>query len=68
MAEYWIIDPQAERIEQYVLEGEAYQLRTKADSGVIRSAVIERFVLPVRAVFDEAEMLAALQAILSSDD
>ena len=68
VAEYWIIDPQAERIEQYVLEDKAYQLLAKTDSGVIRSAVIKRFVLPVRAVFDELEMLAALQAILSNDD
>jgi Uma2 family endonuclease len=68
VAEYWIIDPQAEMIEQYVLEGKAYRLQVKADSGVIRSVVIEHFILPVRAVFDEVEMLAALQAILSSDD
>jgi hypothetical protein len=43
-------------------------LRVKTDSGVIRGVVLEGFVLPVRAVFDEAKMLAVLQAILSSDD
>ena len=68
VAEYWIIDPQAEMIEQYVLEDKSYQLQVKADSGVIRSIVIEHFILPLRAVFDEAEMLAALQVTLSNDD
>lgn len=67
VAEYWIIDPQTERIEQYVLEDEVYQLRIKTDSGIVRSTVIEGLVLPVRAIFDEAEMLKALQAILSGD-
>ncbi|MEA3338551.1 MAG: Uma2 family endonuclease [Chloroflexota bacterium] len=68
VAEYWIVDPQAEMIEQYVLEDEAYQLRVKTDSGVIRSIVIENFAIPVRAVFDGTEMLATLQTILGDDD
>jgi len=68
VAEYWIVDPQAEMIEQYVLQDEAYQLRVKTDSGVIRSGVIENLAIPARAVFDETEMLAALQAILGDDD
>lgn len=68
VAEYWIVDPQTEMIEQYVLEDEAYQLRVKTDSGVIQSIAIENLVIPARAVFDETEMLAALQAILGGDD
>ncbi|HHY57782.1 MAG TPA: Uma2 family endonuclease [Chloroflexi bacterium] len=61
ITEYWIIDPDNERIEQYLLEGEAYTLAFKADSGVVRCRAVPGFVAPVRAVFDEAENLAALQ-------
>ena len=68
MAEYWIVDPQTKRIEQYVLKDETYQLQAKTDSGVIRSVAIKQFLLPVHAVFDKAETLAALQTILSSDN
>ncbi len=68
ITEYWIIDPQTEIFEQYVLQGEAYQLRRKTDSGIIRSVVLEGFAMPVRAIFDQSEKIAALRAILSSDD
>jgi len=67
VSEYWITDPEAEMIEQYVLEDRMYQLRVKIDIGTIQSVVLESFAIPVRAVFDEAEKIAALQAILSSD-
>lgn len=62
--EYWIIDPDHERIEQYLLEGDVYQLAFKADSGVVRSRAVAGFATPVRAVFDEAENLAALVRIV----
>ncbi|RLC80534.1 MAG: Uma2 family endonuclease [Chloroflexi bacterium] len=68
IAEYWIIDPKAEMFEQYVLEDETYRLRIKTDSGTIRSVVLGGFAVPVRAIFDEDEKIAALQAILSSED
>jgi len=67
VVEYWIVDPQAEMIEQYVLAGDTYRLRLKTDTGIVQSIVLEGFALPVRAVFDESEKLAALEAILSSD-
>lgn len=65
VAEYWIVDPDAEMIEQYVLEGEIYQLRVKTDTGTVRSVAVEGFAVPVRAVFDEAEKLAAVRGILT---
>ena len=67
VAEYWIVDPDAEMVEQYVLEGEAYRLRVKTDTGTVQSVVIEGFAIPTRAVFDETKVVAALEAILSSD-
>jgi Uma2 family endonuclease len=66
VAEYWIVDPDAEMIEQYVLEGEAYQLRVKTNTGTVRSVAVEGFTVPVRAVFDEAEKLAAVREILAA--
>ncbi len=63
IAEYWIVDPKAETIEQYVLENKIYQLRLKTDTGTIRSVVLTGFAVPVRAVFDEAEKVTALEMI-----
>ncbi len=64
VSEYWIIDPDSERVEQYLLEGDVYQLAFKADSGVVRSRAVAGFAAPVRALFDEAENLAALARIV----
>ena len=62
--EYWILDPDAEVVEQYVLAGDVHTLRLKMDSGVIRSEVIGGFEAPVRALFDEQENLNAMRSIL----
>lgn len=60
----WIIDPDSERVEQYLLEGDAYQLTFKADNGVVASRVVAGFAVPVRALFDAGENLAVLGQIL----
>ena len=64
VAEYWIVDPIQESVEQYLLQDERYGLAVKVKTGSIQSAVISGFDIPVRAIFDAAEQLAALQAIL----
>jgi Uma2 family endonuclease len=64
VAEYWIIDPETEIAEQYVLDQGEYRLRVKADSGVLKCQVISGFDIPVRALFDKDENLAALRKIL----
>ena len=61
MREYWLLDPEAEVVEQYVLEGERYGLRVKSGSGEIRSEAIAGLVLPVRALFDDAANLEAIR-------
>ncbi len=53
--EYWIIDPEKQVLEQYVLENDAYELRMKAADGMVHSAAIEKFSIPVRAIFDDDE-------------
>ena len=67
VAEYWIVDPDTEMIEQYILKGEAYQLRVKTDTGIMRSIAVEGLAVPVRAVFDEAEKITTVQEILSRE-
>lgn len=65
VAEYWLIDPPARTVEQYLLEGEVYQLQIKARSGEIAARALPGFTIPIVAIFDRAAHLAALQAILA---
>ena len=67
MTEYWIIDPEAETLEQYLLDATAgvYGLAIKAMTGQVLSAAIPGLEIPVRAIFDPQENRAALQAILA---
>jgi Uma2 family endonuclease len=67
VSEYWIIDPDAEMLEQYHLpEGsDAYRLVIKAMTGQVRSFAIPSFEIPVRAIFDREVNQAALQTLLS---
>ncbi|MEE4355532.1 MAG: Uma2 family endonuclease [Desulfococcaceae bacterium] len=62
--EYWITDPANCTVEQYILENETYTLRVKMDSGTVKSQAVQGFDIPVRALFDEEENLAALKSLL----
>ena len=62
--EYWIIDPEAEIVEQYLLDGDQYSLAVKAGSGVLTSRAVAGFEIPVRAIFDPAANLATLRQLL----
>ncbi len=64
VGEYWIVDPDEETVEQYVLEDGKYRLVMKSGEGTIRSHVIQGFSIPIRAIFDETVNLAALREIL----
>ncbi len=63
--EYWLIDPDAETVEQYRLDGEEYALAIKAQTGELRSFAVPGFVIPVRAIFDESLNQATLRQLLS---
>lgn len=67
VAEYWIIEPSAEYVEQYTLQGDRYELAVKVNAGPIRSPALPGFEIPVRAIFDEAENVRALQTILQEE-
>lgn len=65
--EYWIIDPVTEVVEQYENLGSSFQLNGKVKSGEIESRTITEFKIPVRAIFDPKENLAALRQILAAN-
>jgi Uma2 family endonuclease len=65
VAEYWIIDPDAETVEQYRLAEERYDLAIKAQTGELRSIAVPDFVIPVRAIFDDAVNQATLVQLLA---
>ena len=64
--EYWIVDAEAEVVEQYVATDAGYELKMKAGNGLLMSAAIPGFELPVRAIFDEGANLEALKNITSA--
>ena len=51
--EYWIVDPIAQKIEQYILINDIYELQPIVND-TITSVVIPNFSIPLQAVFDEA--------------
>jgi len=64
--EYWIVDPDDETVEQYVLESGRYRLLLKSGEGHIRSHAVEGFAIPIRAIFDETTNLEALREMLKN--
>lgn len=66
VAEYWIVDPDEEAIEQYFAGPDgAYALHAKQVDGSMHSRAVAGWSMPVRAAFDDAENLAALRAMLA---
>ncbi len=65
VAEYWIIDADAEIVEQYVLSNEQYTLQLKSGSGDLKSQVLDRFVVPIAAIFSEQANLDAIRKWLN---
>lgn len=49
--EYWIVDPERETVEQYLLEGGSYRLAVKIHEGSIRSGVITGFEIRLADLF-----------------
>ncbi|GAB5521196.1 MAG: Uma2 family endonuclease [Rhodothermales bacterium] len=67
VGEYWIIDAEAQVVEQYVLAGEVYQLHAKLPAGEVTSRVIEGFTVPVAALFDAELNLATMRRWLQAE-
>jgi Uma2 family endonuclease len=49
--EYWVVDTEAQTIEQYALKEKAYELLLKTRQGSLTSVAIAGFTLPVESVF-----------------
>lgn len=68
IAEYWIIDPDKERIEQYLLlqptDKTYFEPYIYLRDEEITSKVIAGFTISVKAVFDEQANMAALQLLM----
>jgi Uma2 family endonuclease len=66
VGEYWIVDPDGEVVEQYVLDAGRYRLESRKDDGELHSVAVRGLHVPVCAIFDGRENLKALQHILSA--
>ncbi len=64
VGEYWIVDPEAETVEQHFLAGDTYPAAPRRSDGALMSKAVAGFEIPVRAIFDEAENLRALKNLL----
>lgn len=65
VSEYWIVDPEEQTVEQYLLDGDHYKLMLKAGEAQIKSAALPGFAIPVRAIFDAAERQRALRNLIA---
>ena len=66
MAEYWLIDPDTQTVEQYRLHADVYELAIKAQTGELHSFAVPGFTIPVRAIFDDATNQATLRHLLAA--
>jgi len=64
VSEYWIVDPDTETLEQYILDDGEYELIMKSKDGMVESRAVAGFKIPVRAIFSEKDNLKTLQGIL----
>lgn len=65
--EYWLVDTETEIVEQYENTDGHYALRLKVNTGTLASFVVPGFEIPVRAIFDTEENLAALRRVLAAN-
>lgn len=64
VTEYWIVDPAAKSVEQYLLTGNSYILEFKGKDGKIASKALKGFSIDIKAIFDKTENIKALQELL----
>ena len=65
VAEYWLVDPEKEVLEQYLLREGAYQLEQKSGTGEVRCQVVPGFTIPIRALFDAQLNTEVLRQMLA---
>lgn len=53
VSEYWIIDPEKETVEQYLLKNKSYHLAQKLKSnGVLKSKIVKGFEVEIDEIFE----------------
>ncbi|MBM4074226.1 MAG: Uma2 family endonuclease [Planctomycetes bacterium] len=62
--EYWIVDPDSEVVEQYLIRDGRFELTLKSNSGELACPTLNGATFPIKSFFDAAQNLLALQAIL----
>lgn len=67
--EYWIIDPRAESLEQYLLgkDGE-FSLKLQSTSGNVTSPVLCDLTIPIQAIFDNELRLETMRRLIGLMD
>jgi Uma2 family endonuclease len=65
VAEYWLVDPELETVEQFVLHDEEYRLLLKVKSGFLSGEVVQGFEIPVEAIFDSKVKNRVLSQLLA---
>ncbi|MBN8247577.1 MAG: Uma2 family endonuclease [Verrucomicrobia bacterium] len=65
VGEYWIVDPEAETVEQFFLEHGRYPEASRQREGVLNSKVIPGLRVPLRSLFDDEANLKALRTVLA---
>lgn len=68
VVEYWVVDADAECVEQYVVRDGRFELALKSGTGEIASPAIRGLRLPIRSFFDAAANLAVLRELMASGD
>ena len=64
VGEYWIVDAEAQTIEQYVLKDEGYQCRgIWTGDDLVESTAVDGFRIPAKVVFEDSANTAALMAL-----
>ncbi|MFN8357757.1 MAG: Uma2 family endonuclease [Spirosomataceae bacterium] len=64
--EYWIIDPEHQILEQYLLTDQGYELHLKSDNGYVKSTAVNGFSIPIEAIFNEEVHLSTIHHLLQS--
>lgn len=68
VGEYWIVDPLKETVEKYILDIETMEYDEPVfihPKQVIDSNVVDGFVIPVRAIFDQNANMEVLSGMMS---
>lgn len=64
VSEYWIVDPEEQFIEQYILNDDTYKLKMKSSTGILKSPVLTGFEIPVESIFNKEKNLEVLTNFL----